>query len=239
MQDQDSRAPAQENRAIVIDDLVKLIEGMDPFLDCSGRAFCSMPHSDPAKRGKLPLRDRQVRSVLSFRYWEEHQTYPGRERVNEAIEYFEGKLLANRTGPIVSTDCPILRCFLLAIEEEDWGTGSADDILKMLRTVNERNRQKLKGKVTLPKSPTAMGKWLVKNQLLLQAHGIEVFRPPRGSKKRLWDWRKIIRDDDTSDTSHAEVSPDASLPKAAKTNDIRLNDTLTEEDYRILQEAQS
>ena len=98
MQDKDGRIPAQENRAIVIDDLVKLIEGMDPFLDCSGRAFCSMPHSDPAKRGKLPLRDRQVRSVLSFRYWEEHQTYPGRERVNEAIEYFEGKLLTKTDG---------------------------------------------------------------------------------------------------------------------------------------------
>lgn len=226
----------QENRAEVIDALVKLIENMNPFLDCSGRAFCQMPHSDETKRGIIPLRDRQVRSLLSFLYREKRNAYPGRDRINEATEYFEGKLLAKRIGPTVTKDCPVLRCFLRAIEDEDGGTGSADDILKMLRRVNSENRL-TKGKEKLPKNPTAMGKWLTKNQLLLQANGIEVFRPPRGTKKRLWDWRQIIRDDDTSDASTSEVSQGASLPNSGQINENERNDTLTDEETRILQEA--
>lgn len=238
MQDQDNPTPIQENRADVIDHLVRLVEKMAPFLDCSGRAFCSMPHQDETKRGILPLRDRQVRSLLAFQFREENEVYPGRDRVNEAIDYVEGKLLATRKGPIVSADCPVLRSFLHAIEESDGGTGSAEDILKMLRELNKKSKL-LKGAEKLPKSPTAMGKWLVKNQLLLQAHGIEVFRPPRGSKKRLWDWRKIIRDDDTSDTSTSEVSQGASLSNSGQFNENEPNDTLTEEENRILQEAQA
>lgn len=228
-----------ETRAGVIDTLVKLIESLSPFLDCSGRAFCSMPHADEGKRGILPLRDRQVRALLSYLYREQCQDYPGRDRLNEAIDYFEGKLLATRTGPVVAADCPVLRCFLRAVDEEDGGTGSADDILRMLREVSQRTRI-LKGAEKLPKNPTAMGKWLVKNQLLLQAHGIEVFRPPRGSQKRLWDWRKIIRDDDTSDTSPPGVSPEASPPNPVYGNGERGDDTLTDETIaRMLQEVQS
>ncbi|HWG42811.1 MAG TPA: hypothetical protein VN688_08505 [Gemmataceae bacterium] len=227
-----------ENRAEIIDGLVKLIEKLTPFLDCSGRAFCSMPHTDETKRGILPLRDRQVHALLAYQFRGEHEIYAGRDRVNEAIDYVEGKLLASRKGPIVAKDCPVLRCFLHAIEENDGGTGSAEDILKMLREV--RTKRKLtKGAEKLPNNPTAMGKWLVKNQLILQAHGIEVFRPPRGSKKRLWDWRKIIRDDDTSDTSTTEVSQGASLPKPGDNNENRNDDTSDEAIDRMLKENQS
>jgi hypothetical protein len=135
-------------------------------------------------------------------------------------------------------DCPVLRCFLHAIEENDGRTGSAEDVLKMLREVKKKTHL-MKAAEKLPKNPTAMGKWLVKNQLILQAHGIEVFRPPRGSTKRLWDWRKIIRDDDASDTSTPEVSQGASLLKAKQDNEIHQADTLTDQETRILKEAQS
>ncbi len=227
-----------DNRSEVIDVLVKLIETMDPFLDCSGRAFCSMPHSDQTKRGILPLRDRQVRSLLFFRCKDEHTAYPARDRVNEAIEYYEGRLLAKRQGPIVTKDCPVLRCFLHALDEEYGESGSAEDVLKMLREVNLRNRV-LKGGEKLPKNPTAMGKWLAKNQLLLQANGVEIVRLRRGARKRLWDWRRIIRDDDTSDTSTPEASQGASRPNSAPNKENRPDDTLTEDEIRILQEAQS
>lgn len=229
----------RENRAEVIDDLVLLIEKMAPFLDCSGRAFCRMPHVEQSKRGVLPLRNRQVRALLAYQFREEHRSYPGRERVNEAVDFVEGQLLAKRTGPIVTTNCPVLRCFLHATEEEGGGAGSAEDILKMLREINQRNKL-LKGTEKLPKNPTAMGKWMVKNQLILQAHGIEVSRPPRGSNKRLWDWQKIIRDDDTSDTSSTEVSQEASLPKSGDNNEKRNGDTLSNEELaRLLKEVQS
>jgi hypothetical protein len=224
-----------ENRAEIIDGLVKLIEKLTPFLDCSGRAFCSMPHTDETKRGILPLRDRQVRALLAYQFRGEHQVYPGRDRVNQAIDYVEGKLLATRKGPIVTKDCPVLRCFLHATEEDDGGTGSGEEILKMLREVSKKNNL-MKGAERLPKNPTAMGKWLVKNQLILQAHGIEVFRPPRGSNKRLWGWRKIIRDDDASDTS----APEVSSPKPGVSNGNRNSDTLSDEAIaQMIREIQS
>lgn len=238
MHDRDTPETPQENRAVVIENLVTLIEEMNPFLDCSGRAYCFMPHADATKRGMLPLRDRQVRSVLSFRHWEEHHAYPDRSRVTDAIEHFEGRLLANRIGPSVSADCPVLRCFLLATHDEEGGSGSAEDVLRMLRLANERNRLQLNRKTKLPLNPTAMGKWLAKNQLNLQSHGIEVFRPPRGSTKRLWTWRKVITDGDTCDTSKLEVSQQASLPKLLLGNEKLQHDTLTEEELHTLMEAQ-
>lgn len=222
----------------VVDELVKLIEEMNPFLDVSGRAFCHVPHHDQAKQGQLPLRDRQVRALLYFRYRERLNSYAGRERVSDAIEFVEGKLLATRRGPMVTQDCPVLRCFLKAVEDHEGGAGSADDVLRMLRQV-KKSHTLLRHAERLPPNPTAMGIWMTKNLLLLQAHGIEVTRPPRGSRKRLWGWQKIIRDDDTCDTCRPDVSQGVSLPNPGPGIENRLNDGLTDEEIRILQEAQS
>jgi hypothetical protein len=99
----------------------------------------------------------------------------------------------------------------------------------MLRETQDQCRI-LQGAEKLPKNATAMGKWLTRNQLLLEAHGVEIYRPPRGSKKRLWDWRKIIRDDDTCDTSDGKVSPGASSSNSKETKENQQSDTLTNEE---------
>ena len=95
----------------------------------------------------------------------------------------------------------------------------------MLRTVN-KDSQLLKGAEKLPNNSSAMGKWLQKYQFALSAHGIELTRPPRGSHKRLWDWRQIVRDDDTSGTLPTEASHEASSPNPLQGNENQLNDTL-------------
>lgn len=79
-----------------------------------------------------------------------------------------------------------------------------------------------------------MGKWLTRNQLLLGTHGVEVFRPPRASKKRLWDWRKIIRDDDTYDAQDGKVSSEASTSISNYSKGNQQNDTCTSEELAIL-----
>jgi len=209
--------------------LVILIEGkLGPFLDSFGRCYCSMPDAEKVKQAVVPLRSRQVRSLLAYGFHEENGEHPGRERISEAIEFVEGKLLAHRRGPVVDEDCPVMRCFLRAVEDDEGGSVSANDILRMLSATNQKHRL-LRGAEKLPKNATAMGMWLVKNHFLLQAHGLEVYRPPRGSRKRLWDWRRIVRDD-ASDTSTFKVSLGVSSPNTKEINDKQHNDALTDEE---------
>ncbi len=216
-----------------IDRLVLLIEELEPFLDSSGRGYCRMPHAEKEKRGVLSLRSPQVWSLLAYRFHKEHKEHPGRERISQAIQFIEGRLLQHRHGPVSQKECPILRCFLRAVDEHESGSGSAHDILKMLRETQVQCRI-LQGAEKLPKNATAMGKWLTRNQLLLEAHGLEICRPPRGSKKRLWDWRKIIRDDDACDTSNGNVSPGASLSNSKESKENQRDDALTDDELEDL-----
>ena len=218
--------PANENRGDVVDRLVQLIDEMAPFLDTFGRAYCQMPHTEKAKQGQYPLNSQPPRSLLFYRYKNNHGGYPGRERVSEAIEYVEGRLLHDRKVAVVQTECPVLRCFMRGTEDEGSGADSAAGILRWLREIN-RQHKLLNGAEKLPKNATTMGKWLVNNVLLLRAKGIELFRPERRSAKRSWGWQKIVRDDAT-DTSVAEVSQGASCPNSKEENEKQQNDTLTD-----------
>jgi hypothetical protein len=199
-----------KNRTNVVAQLVVLIDELAPFLDSFGRAYCRMPHAEKDKQGILPLRDRQVRALLSYRYHKEHGDYPGRERIAEASEYVEGRLLEHRKGPVVQNDDPVLRCLVQAARETESWAGSAQQLLNLLREVKKQSR--LKGK--FPRSADALGIWLSKNHQLLLAQGIELYRPSRRARERLWGWRRIIIDGDTSDTSTGQVSPEASLPNS-------------------------
>lgn len=224
-------------RAETISALVKLLKAMDPFLGCEGLPFCRAPTSAGGLQGILPIRDRRVHSLLFYLYHQQYGNYARQERIHEAVEYVAGKLLAHRRGPFTTPANPVLRCFFLATQEEGEGAGSAEEILKLLRATIKEHRQELVG-VALPKSPGAMGKWLVKHQLLLQHHNIELTRL-RNAKKRLWAWSTIRRDDDANDTSTVEVSFGASLPNSGQNNENGPNDALTEDEARILKEAQS
>ena len=88
----------QENKAKVFNQLVTLVEAMRPFLDCSGQAFCDTSPIREDNPVALPLRSRQVRSLLVYRFREQHKDLPGRDRVKDALDYCEGKLFAQRKG---------------------------------------------------------------------------------------------------------------------------------------------
>jgi hypothetical protein len=222
-----------DRKAKVLNHLVTLVEELAPFLERSGQAYCRMPHKEKEKQAVQSLRSRSVRSLLVYRYCKEHKEPPDRDCINGAIDYCEGKLLDQRIGPTILSNCPVLRCFLRAIDDRGDGAGSAEDILKMLRSTNHDSRL-LKGAERLPTNPTAMGLWLRNNQLILQSHGIELDRPPRGSTKRLWSWRQIIPDDDASDALRSEVSPNVSLPNPLQGNDNQADDTLLDQFIEFL-----
>jgi hypothetical protein len=222
----------KELTAKVIENLIKMIDGMSPFLDCSGTAYCNVKPDEGGDDVIFTLRDRRVRACLIYRYHRLHEAHPGRERVNEAIEYVEGRLLATTPPKSSLKDCPIFRCLARAILDEESGAGSASDILTLLRETAKTHKL-LQGKEKLPKTATAMGKWLARNQLRLRSFGIDLSRPPRGSKKRLWDWQVVLAGDgrDTLPRNLSQAQQDG-LPQANKANtaptDAMTNETLND-----------
>lgn len=222
----------KESTAKVIENLVTMIDGMSPFLDCSGTAYCNVKPDEGGDDVIFTLRDRRVRACLIYRYHRLHDAHPGRERVNEAIEYVEGRLLATKPPNSWLKDCPIFRCLARALLDEESGAGSASDILTLLRETAKAHTL-LKGKEKLPKTATAMGKWLARNQFRLRGFGIDLSRPPRGSKKRLWDWQIVVPGDgrDTSPWHLSQVVQDGSPPENkgnATPSDAMTNETLND-----------
>lgn len=218
--------------------LVKLIMELSPFLDSSGKTFVIMPHNNEKIQITEPLRSSKVRCILTSRYKKKCKSFLRPHSVLTPISFVEGCLLENRKNYMVDGNYPPLKCLNRFIEEEGEYSGSAHDILDRLRDVNKKYGL-LKGTEKLPENPTAMGKWMTKNQLLLQANCFEVSRPSRSATKRLWYLRKIIRDDDASDTSMVELSGEGSLSKSNNFNENELNDKLTEKENLILKEALS
>lgn len=225
----------QKNRDEV---LVEFIMEMSPFLDSSGKAFVIMPHINEKVRIAEPLRSSKVRSLLTCRYKNEHKSFLRPNSVLGPISFVEGHLLENRKDYMVDGNYPALKCFYQFIEEEGEYSGSAHEILDRLRYVNKKYGL-LKGTEKLPENPTAMGKWMTKNILLLQANCFEVSRLSRSATKRLWYLRKIIRDDDTSDTSMLKPSGEESFSRSNNFNENELDDALTEKENLILKEALS
>lgn len=218
--------PKRRSATEVIDKLVEMINDMSPYLDLSGTAYCNLK----ADGGVIfTLRDRRVRAYLIYRYHELHAVHPGRERVNEAIEFVEGRLLATTSPKSPLENCPVLRCLLCALQEEESGAGSAMEILNMLREVRRKHKTLLRGEEEIPDTPTAMGKWLARNQLRLRAYGIDLSRPPRGSKKRLWDWQVILASDG-NDTCRPQVSLNhAATSHQENTGEAAPTDAMTDE----------
>jgi hypothetical protein len=226
-----SEKKARIQSAEVIDTLVTMIDGMSPFLDCSGTAYCNVKPDEGGDDVIFTLRDRRVRACLIYRYHRLHEVHPGRERVNEAIEYVEGRLLSMKTPNPTLQDCPTFRCFARILQDEESGAGSASDILTLLRKV-ARDNKLLKGLEKLPDNSTAMGKWLARSQLRLRAYGIDLSRPPRGSKKRLWDWQVVLAGDGRDTLpSHVAQAPTAASPQENKDN-ANPPDAMTDEILR-------
>jgi hypothetical protein len=191
----------------------------DTFVDRSGKVFCQLPSTDGFPGIMVPLRDRTVKSSLFFRYHSKHKCHPSISRVNAAIDYVEGRQVTKMRSDTTISECPTWKCFRSLLEEEPSGTASADDLLKRLRKINSDHKL-LKGKEILPRSATVMGLWLTRHQLTIRPFGVDLSRPTRRAKKRLWAWQ-TIEPDDASDTSllHASVREKHQNTERDKPND--------------------
>ena len=222
-----------------VPDVMNLIDGLHPFLDAGCQVYCYLPHEEPEKRLVLRLDDHRVRSLLLYLFMEKHGRWPAWDSVYRAMALVQGRMLKTRKGRPLVTDDPTLRLFLHATRHQEGWAGSAKEVLDLLKETQKTTRLLKSGTDQLPENPTAMGIWLRKNQLRLLAYGIELYQPTRRSTQRLWAWRSIIEDCDTSDASGEHLSPLASLWKgredsgpqpAAGSNDAR--DTYGDDDLK-------
>ncbi len=100
-----------------------------------------------------------------------HAVHPGRERVNEAIEFVEGRHIGNNFSQVTPENCPVLRCLLCALQEEESEPLCHGNLEHAPRgEAKAQNLVERGGRDS--DTPTAMGKWLARNQLRLRAYGL-------------------------------------------------------------------
>ena len=185
--------------------LTQLIEALSPFLDSHGRAFCyikpqGIDASDSETIGiVIELDSEPVSSLLSYRFYEQHLDVPPRAVIRQALDVARGKLWATQfkqpaTKPTWSAT---IKAIVLSSKSNGGFTGSSSQVRDHLRDVVCEIPDVLN---ELPRNANQMGVVLVRIGLLLRQHNVELFRPPRTDRERLWCWRWLIPNDDTSDT---------------------------------------
>lgn len=178
--------------------LLMLIDELAPFLDSEGRVYCYTRSED---EGVVTDLDGEVAlALLSYRYHATHKEVPARSEIRQALDLVRGKLWDKR--PPRQSLNPMWDATSTAIEEAVRANGdflgSAAEALKLLQ---KSTRTKPKIFRELPRSADQLGVVLVRIGLLLRGRNIELFRPPRRDRERLWCWRELTRDQDTSDTA--------------------------------------
>ncbi len=191
--------------------LTDLIKKLSPFLDSHGRAYCyikSETHeaSDPELPGIVTELDGEaVFSLLSYWFDDDHLIVPSRAVIRQALDVARGKLWA--TQPSQSQDKPMwsatVRAIALSARTNGEFVGSAARIWTHLRDELPLKPEDL---ISLPKSADQMGVVLIRIGLLLRQQNIELSRPPRRDRERLWCWRLLVPDHDTSDTPDTSTS---------------------------------
>ncbi len=114
----------------------------------------------------------------------------------------------------------------MLIRDTGGGAGSAEELLDLLRKVAKKYGLWALSDA-LPDSPDRLGLWLKSNTVALQAFGIDLTRPKRRARKRLWDWRAIVPHDgsDTSET-YLSLIPDA-LKSPQNKESVKPGDTMS------------
>jgi hypothetical protein len=207
----DSPDPSSEADEAAMDRAIAIIDEMQPYIDDEATAYCRLKAVNGGNGIAVPLRDRRVRSVFFFRYRSRFDSYPTPKLLKTAIEFVEGRLLDMRRPEPSLHHSPIAVCLAMLIRDTGGGAGSAEELLDSLREV-AKEYGLWEQSDALPASPDKLGLWLKANTVALQTFGIDLTRPTRRARKRLWDWRAIVPHDG-SDTSEDYLSL---IPDAAK-----------------------
>ncbi len=182
--------------ACPIQRLIGLIRAFEPFLDSFGHAHCRLPARNPSARTTWKLEDPPVRDVLLVLHRAAFGTLPTSRDIDQALALIRGELWLARSKAPVNLR-PGTRLILAAAATRESWVGSASELLTVLSQL-DRDTDTLAPNEELPSIPDALGIELSKCALELRGRGIELFRPRRRDKKRLWAWRALSPDADTS-----------------------------------------
>jgi hypothetical protein len=229
----------------VVPRLVGLANELRPFLDAFGNAYCGIPARGNQAHTTLPLADSRVGDLLLYRYHEAFGNLPAVRQITQALALVRGCLWHSRDSHARSQPRPVVRLISEAAKSRNSWVGSADEMLTLLENL-EQEMPVLTNGESLPESPDALGVELGKCGLELRENNIELYRPKRRDIKRLWAWRALNPDADTSDTMAQASHQDVSGQTSRSAGQVRLHDTsdtsrpaanqsLTDEQKRLMQ----
>lgn len=225
----DSPEPTSEASEADVDRAIAIIDDMHPFLDDEATVFCRLKAVNGGNGIAVPLWDKRVQSSLAYRYRQTCGGFPTTKLLKTAIQFVEGRLLVTRSPEPSLRTCPIAACLAMLIQESGGGAGSAEELLELLRKVAKKHGLWQQSDA-LPDSPDKLGLWLKANTVALQAFSIDLTRPKRRARKRLWDWRAIVPYDggDTSE-NYLSLIPDA-LKSPQNKESVKPGDTMSPEE---------
>ena len=188
--------------------LLDLIRDMYPFLDCQGGAYCYAKADEGAPEVITRLDGEITRSLLNYRYFVAHDQLPSRSEINQALNLTRGALWHKRPPQVALKPhwAATIRAIVKSVQINGDFLGSASKAGDLLRKVGRTDTEII---TALPRSDDQLGIVLSRIGLLLRSKNIELFRPPRRDKERLWCWRLLTPGYDTSDTTDS-LSPRAS-----------------------------
>ena len=207
--------------------LIALVKELSSFLDSQGRACC-FAKAEADRVGAVTDLDGEVTSaLLSYRYYEKHKEVPNRSDVRQALNLVLGELWSKR--PASQAKNPVwaatVRAIVRSVGRKGDFVGSAEVALKTLKDEVLKEPKEPAVHADLPKSSDQMGVVLVRIGLLLRGHNIELFRPPRRERERLWCWRELTPDHDTSDTADTRRQEESGSTAGQNQGENHRNDT--------------
>jgi hypothetical protein len=182
-----------------LDRLVILVAELSPFLDSQGRAYCYVKSNTSDNQPLIGLDSEVAFSVLSYGYFVKYKQFPARSKINQARSLARGKLWVELPpqGTFNRKWAATIKAISKALLSKGDFLGSAAAARNLLNNISRSEPEICSD---LPRSDDEMGIVLSRIGLLLRSHNIELFRPPRRDKERLWCWRLLTPGHDTSDT---------------------------------------
>lgn len=217
--------------------LLGIVRGMSPFLDTQGRPYCYATPERGEGRTVIDLDGEVTPALMTYLYHAEHHEVPNPNEVRLALTLVRGELWSKQPPwqPRDRMWAATVTAIVQSVRDHGDFVGSAKEALDKLQQTSRTNPQVFRD---LPRNADQLGVVLVRIGLALRGQNIELFRPPRRDKARLWCWRELTPSRDTHDTPDTPTRRESGNPNGEDEGRNQRDDapdTFTEEDKKLCQ----
>lgn len=202
----ETNAQTTSNR---VSKLREIIDRLKPHLDSSGVACCFLQAVSGRSGARQPLISKAVKDYLLYVFQTEEGESAPRRDIERAVSEAHGRLWHQRASAERSFHPVTLLIQKLADGAESW-VGTSTEFLSALEEVNGNNAD------GLPRNAASLGVLLTKLILECNDVGVDLYRPSRRAKQRLWAWRRLPSDDSNDNLmtapTDASCGPESALP---------------------------